>query len=97
MIIDPADVTFDILWRDAAGTDHPIASVMHHFDPQPSGFAAVPFAADVQGVAAKAAANDTLVFRFTAQGAQPAPAILYIPNSDGAHTGGHIPSLTLPR
>lgn len=69
----------------------------HHFDPQPSGFMAVPFEADLPGAAAKAQANDLLVLRFSAQGAQPPPAVLFIPNSDGAHAGGRIPSLTLPK
>lgn len=86
-----------MLWRDAAGADHPIASVTHHFDPQPSGFDAVPFEADLAGAAARAKPNDRLVLRFSAAGTQPPPAVLFIPNSDGAHTGGRIPSLTLPK
>ncbi len=88
-------MTFDVLWRDAAGTDHPLASVSHHFDPQPAGFNAVQFEADAPGVAAPARSNDHLVLRFTAQGA--GTGILYIPNSDGANAMGRIPSLTLPK
>lgn len=99
-MLNAADVTFDVLWRDASGTDHAIASATHHFDPQPSGFDAVPFETDVAGVKADARGNDRLVLRFTATPSTPpvtANEIYYVPNSDGANAMGKIPSLTLPK
>lgn len=90
-----ADVSFDVLWRNAAG-DHPIVSFSHHFDPQPSGFNAVAYEADAPGLAAPARSNDQLILRFGAQGAATA-SVLAIPNSDGARAMGRIPSLTLPK
>ena len=94
IIINSADVTFDVLWRDAAG-DHPIATWQNHFEPMASGYLAVAFEADAPGVEAKAKANDQLVLRFTAQGT--ATGVLYIPNGDGTKAKGRIPTLTLPK
>jgi hypothetical protein len=94
-VLSPADVTFDVLWRNADG-DHPIVSFTHHFDPPASGFDAVQYEADADGVEAKAAGNDLLVLRMSAQGAA-GETILWVPNSDGANANGRIPSLTLPK
>src|SRR5438105_9833338 len=94
IIINAADVTFDVLWRDGAG-DHPIATWQHHFDPQAGGFDAVGFEADAPGVEAKAKANDQLVLRFTVQGT--GTGVLYIPNGDGTNAKGRIPTITLPK
>jgi hypothetical protein len=87
-------VTWDVLWRDAAG-DHPIATWSHHFDPLPTGYNAQSFEADAPGVAAPAHSNDQLVLRMSAQGA--VTTVSYIPNGDGAKAMGRIPSLTLPQ
>jgi hypothetical protein len=95
-VLYPVDVTFDVLWRDAAG-DHLVVSWTHHFDPPASGFNAVQYEEDAVGVAAKAKANDQLVLRMTAQGNYPADTMLWIPNGDGASTQGRDPSLTLPK
>ncbi|MDB4968047.1 MAG: hypothetical protein JWN44_3736 [Myxococcales bacterium] len=94
IVLDPVDVTFDVLWRDAGG-DHPIATWQHHFDPQPTGFDAVAFEADAPGVEAKAKSNDQLVLRFTVQGS--GTGVLYIPNGDGTKAKARIPTLTLPK
>ena len=93
-MLNPCDLTFDVLWRNGSG-DHALASFTHHFDPPATGFNAVPYEADAPGVAAAAKSNDLLVLRFTAQGAM--GPLLYIPNSDGANAQGRIPSVTLPR
>jgi hypothetical protein len=74
----------------------PVARFSHHFDP-PAGsqaFNAVPLDADAAGTAVAASAGDLLVLRMTA--VQAAPGSAYIPNGDGSHTSGRIPSLTLP-
>jgi hypothetical protein len=92
IVIDACDVTYDLLWRDAAG-DHAVASWQHHYDPPPSGFDAAPFEADASGAAAPNARGDALVLRFTVQSTQ---SIAYIPNGDGAKTNGRIPQLTVP-
>lgn len=92
-----ADVTYELVWREAAsGTEHAIAKWTHHFDPLPSGYMAQKFEADGDGVEAKASANDLLVLRFSATG-DPTATQLWIPNGDGAKTGGRIPTVTLPK
>jgi hypothetical protein len=97
---DPADVTFAVSWRSSDGMDHPIVSFEHNF---PTGGApvngfipATHLDADAMGVAADAAPNDELVLRITAKG-NPADALLFLPNGDGSHAQGRIPSLTLPQ
>jgi hypothetical protein len=90
------DVTYELLWREASGTNHSLATWTHHFDPQPTGYTAVQFEADGQGLRADASANDLLVLRMSAQG-DPSVAMVWIPNGDGAKAMGRIPSLTLPK
>jgi hypothetical protein len=94
IIFDSVDVTFDVLWRSSAG-DMKLVEFSHHFDPQPSGYNAVPFEADAVGVAAPAHAGDKLVLRFSASQST-AQGLLYQPNSDGANAMGRIPSVKLP-
>jgi hypothetical protein len=96
VVLAAADVTYDVVWRDSKGTEHPITSWTHHFDPQPSGYTAVQFEADAMAAKASASANDTLILRMSAQG-DPSVSMLWIPNGDGAKTMGRIPSLTLPK
>jgi hypothetical protein len=97
IVLYPVDITFAVLWRDAAG-EHPIASFTHHFDPPSAGFDAVQYEDDAIGVAAKAKPNDTLILRMTAaDGGQPADTMLWIPNGDAEKTKGRDPSLTLPK
>jgi hypothetical protein len=95
VILSPVDMQFDVLWRTSTG-DQPIVRFSHHFDP-PTGaqaYDAVPLDADATGAAFAATSGDLLVLRMTAVQASPGPA--YIPNADGPHTSGRIPSLTLP-
>lgn len=96
IVLYSVDITYDVLWRDAAG-DHPIVRFQHHFDPLPSGpgqFDATPFDASAPGVEAPARDGDRLVLRFTAENeAMPMP---FIPNGDGKNAKGRIPSIRLP-
>jgi hypothetical protein len=96
IVLDPVDVTFDVLWRDANG-DHPIATWTNHFDPPANVNNAAQAEADVPGVAANAKGNDQLVLRMTAQGAGTADTMLWAPNGDAEKTNGRDPSLTLPK
>jgi hypothetical protein len=91
-ILQPVDMQFDVVWRDAAG-EHPIVTFTHHFDP-PAGSDAVPLDADATGAAVPAKAGDQLVLRMSTNGPAPGPA--YVPNADGSHTHGRIPSITHP-
>jgi hypothetical protein len=93
LVLLPVDMRFDVL-RRGAGPDEVIVSFSHHFDP-PEGFDAVRYEADAAGSAVAAAPGDVLVLRMTAvQSTGSGPA--FIPNADGGHTNGRIPSLTLP-
>jgi hypothetical protein len=94
IVLNPADVTFEVLWRDATG-EHPIANWQHHFDPQPTGYNATAFEGDAPGLAADAKPNDQLVLRFKATGT--GTGILYIPNGDGTKAQGRIPTIVLPK
>jgi hypothetical protein len=94
IIFDSVDVTFTVLWRSSTG-DVKLTEFKHHFDPQESGFNAVPYDGDATGIAAPAHAGDLLVLRFSATGST-AQGLLYQPNSDGTTAMGRIPSLKLP-
>ena len=97
IVLDPCDVQFDIIWRAQDG-DHVVSTVTHHFDPQPTGFDAVKFETDLKGSAINPTiASDQLVLRFSTQTVVNGASIVYIPNSDGAHANGRIPSITYPR
>ena len=98
VVFQSTDITFDVIWRQASGTDHVLVSFTHHFDPQPSGFNAVLYEADGLGVAADAKGNDQLVLRMSAPpGGYPDGTMLWIPNGDAETTMGRDPSLTLPK
>jgi hypothetical protein len=82
-------VQFDVLWNDKT-----IVSFMNHYV-MPTGFDAVPFEGDAMGAAVSASGGDPLTLQITvlaSDGSGPA----FIPNADGPHTHGRIPSLTLP-
>ena len=96
LILNAADVRFDVIWRAAAG-DQVVVSFTHHFAPPaaPNQFNAVAFDGDATGAAVPASASDQLVLRMTVTNGPTAPS--YLPNGDGANTKGRIPALTLPR
>jgi hypothetical protein len=94
VIIEPVDVTFEILWRGAAG-DEVVATFEHRFEPQEEGFDAVHYEATREAAAVPAEAGDELVLRYRAANATISMA--YIPNGGGERYGGRIPFLDLPR
>lgn len=97
IIIRAIDVTFDLLWRHAAGGDDTVlASWMVHFEPLGDGsFDAQACDHEVDAPAITYQPGDELIFRYS--GANTTVANGYIPNGDGALTNGRIPNITLPR
>ena len=94
IILDPVDVTFEILWR-SGGDDQVLASWQRHFDPLAGGeYRAQPFEESAEVERQEAAAGDQLVFRYSGESSDLAMA--YIPNGDGELTGGRIPFIDLP-
>jgi hypothetical protein len=100
IVLQAADLQYEVIWRHD-GIDTPVVQWTHHFElpPAPVRFDAVPFEADAQGSAVPAAPGDKLVLRWTAMGgdAGAGGATAFIPNGDGAHAHGRIPSLKIPR
>ena len=94
IILGSVDVTFDWIWRHGA-TDTVLATWTEHYDPLPGGsYDAQPFEYDKACDAVGFHAGDQLVWRYSGMNTTTAEA--YIPNGDGASTGGRIPSITLP-
>ena len=95
IIIRAIDVTFDLVWR--RGTDDTtLATWTHHFEPLPNGqFAAQAYEIDQTAQAIDWQAGDQFIFRYS--GANSTSMQAFIPNGDGATTGGRIPYITLPR
>lgn len=94
IITESVDVTFELLVR-RGGTDLPLASWDHHFDPRGGGnFDAVIYedTAAVDEVVYED--GDQLIFRYSA--GDTVAAMAYIPNGDGARQNGRIPHLILP-
>jgi hypothetical protein len=94
IVITPADVTFDLIWRRGA-VDMVLASWDEHFEPTPGSFDAQPYELDVNAPAISFEDGDKLVFRYTASAASQPNA--WIPNGDGTTANGRIPNFTLPR
>lgn len=97
IVLAPADLTFEILWRHG-GSDTSLVSFQHHFDPLTgtAKFDATPYSADGAGEAAPAARGDLLVLRISAEGVDAGIQNVYIPNGDGDAAHGALPSITLP-
>jgi hypothetical protein len=92
--LDPVDVRFELLLR-AGDEDQTLASFEQHFDPVAGGsYQAQAFEHEESLARVDAAAGDRLVLRFTGENSELMMA--YIPNGDGALTGGRIPYLDLP-
>ncbi len=94
IIIFPVDVRFEIIWRQAAGADVPIAMWDQHFDPRPQGFDAQAYEVSAQGPAIDQQPGDQLIFRYT--GTNATQPMAYIPNGDGELAMGRIPYIVLP-
>jgi hypothetical protein len=95
IIIRAIDVTFDLIHR--RGVDDTVLSTWdQHFEPLPGGtYDAQAYELDRDAPAIDFEDGDQFVFRYT--GANSTSEQAFIPNGDGAVTGGRIPSFTLPR
>jgi len=95
IVIRAIDVTFDLVWRHAGG-DTLLATHTRHFEPLPGGeLRAQPCEVDLDAPAIDHAPGDQLIWRYS--GANSTTSMPWIPNGDGALTGGRIPNITLPR
>lgn len=95
IILEPVDVTFEIIWRHG-GADDVLATFEHHFDPLPnSAYVAQAFEDTAEVDAVDASSGDLLVLRYSGQSASLQMA--YIPDGEGDHAGGRIPFIELPR
>lgn len=94
IILAPVDVTFTLIWR--RGTDDTaLAQWTQHWDPLPGGvYDAQAYEVDMPAEAIDFAPGDQLVFRYA--GANSTNPQAFIPNGDGATSGGRIPAITLP-
>lgn len=98
IIIKSVDVTFDLIWRRGSSDsgDTVLATWMQHFEPLPDGtFRAQAYELDVDAPAIDFEDGDQFVFRYT--GSNTTVMMAFIPNGDGAISGGRIPNITLPR
>jgi hypothetical protein len=95
IIIGTVDVAFSLIWRRGQ-TDTTLATWMQHWEPLPGGsYLAQPYELDVTAPAIDYRAGDQLVFRYAATTTTTPDA--FIPNGDGSHASGRIPSITLPQ
>lgn len=95
IIIRPVDVELSLIHR-SGGADTVLAAWQQHFEPLANGmYDAQPYELDVDAPAIHRRSGDQLVFRYTGLGSTAMMA--FIPNGDGAITGGRIPNITLPR
>jgi hypothetical protein len=94
IILVPVDVTFTLIWRRGA-TDTNLAQWTRHWDPLPDGsYGAQAYEVDMPAMAIDFEPGDQLVFRYA--GANTTSPQAFIPNGDGASSGGRIPAITLP-
>jgi FtsP/CotA-like multicopper oxidase with cupredoxin domain len=94
IIIQPVDAQFDLIHRRTA-TDTVLATWTQHFDPLPGGvYDAQAYELDQAAPAIDFEPGDQFVFRFTGTNTNTTEA--FIPNGDGATTGGRIPNITIP-
>lgn len=94
IIIGSVDVAFTLIWRRGQ-TDTTLAQWMQHWEPLPNAsYDAQAYAVDMTAPAIDYLAGDQLVFRYAATNTTTPDA--FIPNGDGAHANGRIPSITLP-
>jgi hypothetical protein len=95
VIAHPVDVTFKLIWRRDL-VDTTLAQWTQHWEPLPgASYDAQPYEVDMTAPAIDHRAGDQLVFRYAA--ANTTLDVAFIPNGDGVHANGRIPSITLPR
>lgn len=96
IIIRAVDVQFDLLHRRAGDDDVQLATWTQHFEPLADGtYRAQAYELDVDCPAIDHETGDEFVFRYTGLGSSVVMA--FIPNGDGAVTGGRIPNITFPK
>lgn len=95
VITAPIDVTFSLIWRNAA-VDTVLAQWTQHWEPLAT-FDAQAYELDVAAPAIDHVAGDQLVFRYAGNGPPGTLTSAFIPNGDGAHSNGRIPAITLPQ
>ena len=94
IVTESVEVTIEILLRSGAG-DEVLVSFEEQLEPLPDDeYAAQPYEQAFELPRVDAEAGDQLVLRYT--GAGSVDMMAYIPNGDGANTGGRIPYLDLP-
>ena len=95
IIIEPVDVLFEIIWRDAQGNETTIVQFEQHFELNPDGLGrAVAYEDSAVGAAVPASEGDELVLRYSAVSAVTSMNA-YLPNGEGATSGGRIPCIVL--
>lgn len=95
IITESVDVTFSLILRRDA-TDTTLVEWTRHWEPLAGGvYDAQAYEVDEVAPAIQFEPGDQLVFRYA--GASATSPDAFIPNGDGARTGGRIPSITLPR
>ena len=87
-------VDFEIL-RRRAGSDLLIVSWQEDILPGPNVSQAVPLELTATGAAVAIEDGDQLVFRYSGESGDLPMA--YVPNGEGARTGGRIPFIDLPQ
>jgi hypothetical protein len=93
IIIEAVDATFSLIHRRGA-TDTPLASWSQHFEPLGGGsFDAQAYELDVTAPAIEFQPGDQFVFRYSGESSAP---MAFIPNGNGAASGGRIPNITFP-
>jgi len=97
IVIGSVDVQFSLIWRHAGGSaDTTLAQWTQHWEPLAGGvYDAQAYETDEAAPAIDFAAGDQLVFRYEGLSTS-IDGQAWIPNGDGATTGGRIPSITLP-
>jgi hypothetical protein len=87
-------VDFEIL-RRRAGSDLPIVSWQESLTPGADVSEAIPLELTATGAAVAVEEGDQLVFRYSGESGDLPMA--YVPNGEGANTGGRIPFIDLPQ
>jgi hypothetical protein len=96
IIIRPVDVEFELIHRRPGRADVQLARWTQHFEPTPDGlYRAQAYELDVEAPAIDHESGDEFVFRYTGLASEVVMA--FIPNGDGAVTGGRIPNITFPK
>lgn len=96
VVTAPVDVNFALIWR-SAGVDTTLAAWSKHWERGPSVNDAQSYEVDMAAAAIDFHPGDRLVFRYAGAGTTGITTEPFIPNGDGPHANGRIPSITLPR